>query len=211
MKLSANRILDICISLPVIIGALPVFAFIALLIKSNSKGPVIFKQTRAGKNGHPFTLYKFRTMKTDTDPFGASPKNGADPRLIKYGRLLREYSLDELPQLVNVLKGDMSIVGPRPLYTEQVAQWSDYHKQLLQIKPGLTSKAQISGRGSLTHEAKLDIEVEYLKTKNIYKDIAIIFRTFAVVLTKEGIYEKQYSKNEHTRGDNNKPHDKKVP
>lgn len=201
MKIKYKCLFDIFASFSAIILALPILLIIYLLIKLTSKGPAIFKQTRAGKNEQPFTLYKFRTMKMDVDPFGASPKSQDDPRLIKYGKFLREYSLDELPQLFNVLKGDMSIVGPRPFYMEQVAQWNDYHRQLLQIKPGLTGMAQVSGRGALTHEAKLDIEVKYLKHKNIRRDLMIIFRTFAVVLTKEGIYEKRYSKKEHTRGE----------
>jgi len=102
-----KRIMDICISLPVTIMLLPVFAVIVMAIKLTSKGPAVFKQERAGKNGKPFVFYKFRTMRTDVDPFGASPKSSQDPRLTKVGKWLREYSLDELPQLLNVLKGDV--------------------------------------------------------------------------------------------------------
>jgi lipopolysaccharide/colanic/teichoic acid biosynthesis glycosyltransferase len=108
---------------------LPVFVLIVILIKLTNPGPAVFAQERAGKNAKPFTLYKFRTMKTDADPFGASPKSQADPRLTTIGRFLREHSLDELPQLFNILKGDMSIVGPRPLYVSQIAEWNETQKR----------------------------------------------------------------------------------
>ena len=111
-----KRGLDIIISLPAIIILWPILLIIIISIRANSKGPAVFKQQRAGKNGDSFVFYKFRTMTTDTDPLGPSPKSAHDPRLTKIGRILREYSLDELPQLFNILKGDMSVVGPRPLY-----------------------------------------------------------------------------------------------
>ena len=119
-----KRLFDIILSLPAAVILLPVFVFIALAIKLTSKRPAIFKQERAGKTGRPFTFYKFRTMKADIDPFGPSPKADNDPRLTRVGKFLREYSLDELPQLFNVLKGDMSIVGLRPLYLSRVSEWS---------------------------------------------------------------------------------------
>ena len=120
-----KRFFDFISSLMAMIILLPAFIIIIIAIRLQSKGPAIFKQSRAGKNAKPFTLYKFRTMKTDTDPFGASPKSDSDDRLTKVGKLLREYSLDELPQLFNVLKGNMSIVGPRPLYIAQMEEWDD--------------------------------------------------------------------------------------
>jgi lipopolysaccharide/colanic/teichoic acid biosynthesis glycosyltransferase len=179
----------------------PVFFVISIAIKLSSKGPVVFKQERAGKNGRPFIFYKFRTMKTEVDPFGPSPKAGDDPCLTKVGKFLREYSLDELPQLFNVLKGDMSIVGPRPLYVSQISEWSDYHKQRLLVKPGLTGPSQIKGRASLTQEAKLDIEAEYVKKQSFWLDIKIIFLTLGVVFGKKGVYEKRYSEKQQTRGE----------
>ena len=198
-----KRIFDICISLLAIVMLLPVFAVIVIAIKLISKGPVIFKQQRAGRDGEPFVFYKFRTMKLDVDPFGASPKSGGDPRLTKVGKWLREYSLDELPQLFNVLKGDMSVVGPRPLYVSQIPEWSDYHRQRLLVKPGLTGLSQIKGRASLTQEAKLDIEVEYVKKQSFWLDIKIILLTFGTVFGKRGVYEKRYSEKEQTRGGKN--------
>jgi len=165
------------------------------------KGPAIFKQERAGKNGKPFIFYKFRTMKMDADPFGASPKSGDDPRLTKIGRFLREYSLDELPQLFNVLKGDMSIVGPRPLYVCQMAEWNERQKKRLLVKPGITGLAQITGRGGLTREEKLELDVKYVESAGLLTDIKIIMLTLVQVFTRRNIYEKRYSQTEFTRGE----------
>jgi lipopolysaccharide/colanic/teichoic acid biosynthesis glycosyltransferase len=196
-----KRFFDILLTLLAVVLLSPVFIIIMVAIKLSSKGPAIFRQERAGKNGKPFTFYKFRTMKADVDPFGPSPKAGDDPRLTKVGKFLREYSLDELPQLFNVLKGDMSIVGPRPLYVSQISEWSDYHKQRLLVKPGLTGPSQIKGRASLTQEAKLDIEAEYVKKQSFWLDIKIIFLTVGVVFGKKGVYEKRYSEKQQTRGE----------
>ncbi|MCJ7692539.1 MAG: sugar transferase, partial [Sedimentisphaerales bacterium] len=116
-----KRLIDLILVIPAVIILLPVLVVMAVAIKISGRGPVIFVQERAGKDGKPFTFYKFRTMRLDVAPFGPSPKSSEDPRLTKVGKFLREYSLDELPQLLNILKGDMSIVGPRPLYISQIA------------------------------------------------------------------------------------------
>jgi undecaprenyl phosphate N,N'-diacetylbacillosamine 1-phosphate transferase len=196
-----KRLFDTVLVLPTVVILLPVFAVIIIAIRISSKGPAIFKQQRAGKNGTPFTFYKFRTMKTNVDPFGSSPKSGDDPRLTKIGKFLREYSLDELPQLFNVLKGDMSIVGPRPLYVSQMAEWNERQKKRLLVKPGLTGLAQISGRGELTREEKLELDVEYVETVSFWTDIKIILATVSQVFRRKSIYEKRYSKTEETRGE----------
>ncbi len=200
MKEFWKRIFDICISLPVVIILLPVFAVIIVAIKVGSRGPAIFRQERAGKDGKLFIFCKFRTMKTDVDPFGSSPKTGDDPRLTKIGKLLREYSLDELLQLFNILKGDMSIIGPRPLYVSQMAEWDERQKKRLLVKPGLTGLAQISGRGELTREEKLELDVKYVETAGFWLDLKIILATIAQVFGRKNIYEKRYSKTEFTRG-----------
>ena len=196
-----KRIFDVFVSLPVIVVLLPVFAVIIIAIKISSKGPAFFKQQRVGKNGKPFLFYKFRTMNVDVDPFGPSPKSGDDPRLTKVGRWLREYSLDELPQFFNILKGDMSFVGPRPLYVSQMAEWSERQRKRLLVKPGLTGLSQIHGRASLTQEAKLDLEVEYVEKQSFWLDIKIIMQTFGAVFGKKGVYEKRYSEKQETRGE----------
>ncbi|MHC4723742.1 MAG: sugar transferase [Planctomycetota bacterium] len=199
-----KRFLDILISFLAMIILSPVFLIIILIIKITDKGPSIFSQERAGKDGEAFIFYKFRTMKMDVDPFGPSPKSGEDPRLTKIGKFLREYSLDELPQLFNVLKGDMSIVGPRPLYIAQIQEWDERQKKRLLVKPGLTGLAQISGRGELTREEKLEFDVQYVESRNFWLDLKIVLKTISQIFTSKNIYEKKYSKTEHTRGENQK-------
>jgi len=200
MKNFCKRIIDIFVSFPAVVILLPVFAVIFIAIKLTSKGPAIFKQERACKNDRAFIFYKFRTMRLGVEPFGPSPKSGDDPRLTKVGRLLREYSLDELPQLFNVLKGDMSIVGPRPLYVSQAAEWNQRQKKRLLVKPGLTGLAQISGRAELTREDKLELDVKYVETASLWLDTKIILVTIGRVFRRKSIYEKRYSQTEYTRG-----------
>lgn len=199
MNKVCKRIVDIFIALSAVIILLPVFVVIFVAIKLTSKGPAIFKQQRVGRNGRPFIFYKFRTMKLSVEPYGPSPKSGNDPRLTRIGRFLREYSLDELPQLFNVLKGDMSIVGPRPLYVSQMAEWDQRQRKRLLVRPGMTGLAQISGRGQLTREEKLELDVKYVETENLWLDIKIILVTIGMVFWRKSIYEKRYSKNEYTR------------
>jgi len=200
MKRLFRRIFDLLISLPVVLILLPVFVIIVIAVKLTSNGPAIFRQERAGKNGKPFVFYKFRTMKVGVELFGPSPKSGDDPRLTKVGKFLREYSLDELPQLFNILKGEMSIVGPRPLYLSQMAEWSERQKKRLLVKPGLTGLAQISGRGELTREEKLELDVKYVEEAGFWTDIKVVLKTIALVFRRRSIYEKRYSQSEYTRG-----------
>jgi len=195
-----KRGFDVVICLPAVIVLLPFFALMIAAIRLTSKGPAIFRQQRAGRCGKPFIFYKFRTMKPDVDPFGPSPKSGGDPRLTKVGRFLREYSLDELPQLYNILKGDMSVVGPRPLYLSQMPEWNERQKKRLLVRPGLTGLAQVSGRGELTREEKLELDVKYVETAGLLTDIKIMLATIGLVFKRKSIYEKRYSKTERTRG-----------
>ena len=204
MKKLSKRIIDIAISLLAIVLLSPVLVVIVVAIRLTSKGPAIFRQQRAGKDGRPFVFYKFRTMAVDVDPFGPSPKSGDDSRLTKVGKFLREYSLDELPQLFNVLKGDMSIVGPRPLYIEQMKEWDQRQKKRLLVKPGITGLAQISGRGALTREEKLELDVQYVEKANLWLDLKIILITIVQVFCRKSIYEKRYSMTEKTRGQNHR-------
>jgi undecaprenyl phosphate N,N'-diacetylbacillosamine 1-phosphate transferase len=190
MKKIVKRIFDIVVSLVSLIILSPVFAVVALIIRINDKGPVIFKHERSGKNAKPFVFYKFRTMKLNVDPYDESPSSGDDPRLIKAGKFLREYSLDELPQLFNVLKGDMSIVGPRPLYMSQILEFSQYHKKRFLLKPGITGLSQVYLRSELTTRQSLDLEVKYVETQNFWLDMKIIFLTIRVVFGKKGVYQR---------------------
>ena len=189
------------ISVTVLAVCLPFFAIYWLVCALTDRLPVIFTQLRAGKNAKSFTFYKLRTMKLGIDPYGASPKTADDRRITKFGKLLRETSLDELPQYLNILKGDMTLIGPRPLYLEQMAEWNDRQKKRLLVKPGLTGMAQVSGRGHLTREQKLEFDVQYVEKQGPLLDVKIILKTIAQIFTKQGIYEKKYSETEYTRGE----------
>lgn len=167
----------------------PFLIVIGLLIRLGSRGPAIFRQERAGKDMRPFTLYKFRTMRTDADVFGVSPKEAEDPRLTRLGRFLREYSLDELPQLWNVLRGNMSLVGPRPLYMSQAREFTPRQRKRLSVKPGLTGLTQVTARGKIPHEEKLEIDVQYVEQLSLGFDFRIVLRTMLNVFRKQGIYQ----------------------
>ena len=190
-----RRVVDIVASLlGLIVLALPM-VIIVVLIRRESKGAAIFRQRRAGHHGKPFTLLKYRTMRTDADPYGHSPHSGEDPRLTRIGRWLREKSLDELPQLMNILAGAMTLVGPRPLYERQVETWTPEQRRRLEVKPGLTGYAQVYGRGSLTIEEKLEMDVHYVVHRSLWLDVKILFRTVTNVFKGGGeVYEKQYSR-----------------
>lgn len=195
-----KRMLDILVAGVLLAVLSPLLLAIALAVRWTSKGPALFTQQRAGKDGRPFTLYKFRTMKPDTEPFGPSPRSGEDPRLTAVGRWLRERSLDELPQVVNILRGDMSLVGPRPLYVSQMAEWNERQKRRLAVRPGLTGLAQISGRGALTREEKLELDVQYVERAGLWLDARILVATAIPMFRCSGIYEKRYSEAESVRG-----------
>lgn len=195
-----KRFFDIFLVLATCWISLPLIAFIAIIIRLFDGGKVFFCQERAGLNGEPFTLFKFRTMSSDSDPYGNSPKDGDDPRLTSIGKWLRLLSLDELPQLLNVLIGNMTLVGPRPLYVSQIAEWNCRQRRRLEVRPGLTGLAQISGRGELTIEEKLELDIQYIERKNLIFDLRILLATVFKVLVPGGIYEKKYSLTQDTRG-----------
>lgn len=197
----AKRLLDLVVSLVAIIVTLPLMIVIVIWIRLSSPGRSIFRQQRAGKNGTPFTLLKFRTMRMDSDPFGPSPKSGQDPRLTGVGKLLREWSLDELPQLFNILLGQMSLVGPRPLYLSQMAEWDSTQRRRLEVKPGLTGLAQICGRAELTIENKLALDVEYVDKRSFGLDLKILGMTASQLVGRRNIYEKRYSNKQATRNE----------
>lgn len=195
-----KRILDLGVSATLLLGLSPLLIVIATLIRLTSRGPAVFVQDRAGLRGKAFRFYKYRTMAQEADPYGASPKSADDPRLTPLGRFLRETSLDELPQLLNILKGDMTLVGPRPLYVAQIAEWTPHQRRRLEVKPGLTGLAQTSGRGALTREAKLALDVRYVERANWRLDLKILMATVLQVFGRQAIYEKRYSETEATRG-----------
>lgn len=185
-----KRLLDIFLALiAIIVFGIPMI-IIALLIKKD-KGPVFFKQQRLGLNGKPFSLIKFRSMVVDAEKAGQKWAEKNDPRVTKIGRTLRKHRLDELPQVFNILKGEMSVVGPRPeikKFYDEFETYIDGFKQRLLVKPGLTGWAQINGGYDLKPEEKILFDVKYIKNQSFFFDLWIIIRTALVVITKDGAH-----------------------
>jgi lipopolysaccharide/colanic/teichoic acid biosynthesis glycosyltransferase len=187
-----KRLLDIVVSLLAMVVLAGPLLLVAVAIRLGSRGPALFRQKRAGLGGKPFTLLKFRTMRADVDPYGQSPTAGDDPRLTRLGRWMRETSLDELPQLLNVLAGQMSLVGPRPLYLSQAERWDQRQRRRLLVRPGLTGYAQVCGRGRLTHEEKIELDLHYVDNRSLRMDLWIVLKTIAAMVTRRGgIYERR--------------------
>jgi lipopolysaccharide/colanic/teichoic acid biosynthesis glycosyltransferase len=189
-----RRIIDLVVAVIGLMITAPLMGIITLWIKHDSAGPAIFTQQRVGLKGKLFTFYKFRTMRTDSDPYGFSPNNEEDPRVTRSGRFLRKFSLDELPQLFNILKGDMTLIGPRPLLPWQYEKWTDHQRRRCDVKPGLTGWAQVMGRGAVTHEDKIELDLWYIDHANILLDFKILYLTLIKVLRGEDTLEVQYSK-----------------
>ncbi len=194
-----KRLFDMAASSVALIVLSPVFLATALAIYLEDGGPVFFVQPRAGKDMKPFQMYKFRSMFKDADKLfaqlqeqneqsGHAFKIKDDPRITKVGKFIRKYSIDELPQLINILKGDMSIVGPRPILTFQMEGCNPYQKQRLTVKPGLTCYWQISGRADIQWEEWVELDLKYIKDMSIGTDLAIIMKTIPVVLKGDGAY-----------------------
>jgi len=191
--LIAKRIMDICGALIGLICLSWLFLIVALLIKlEDPKGPVFFKQVRVGKDGKEFYMYKFRSMVTNAEELlesllhlnevsGAMFKMKDDPRVTKVGRFIRKTSIDELPQLWNVLKGDMSLVGPRPPLPREVAQYTEYDKQRLLVTPGCTGLWQISGRSNVGFKEMVELDLQYIRNRSILFDLKIILKTVLVL------------------------------
>lgn len=180
-----KRPMDFILSLLAIVGLLPVFIILAILIKVKLGSPVIFKQKRPGLHEKIFTLYKFRTMTDKKNENGELLSD--DIRLTYFGRLLRSTSADELPELFNVLKGDMSIIGPRPLLVQYLPLYNSNQRRRHEVRPGLSGLAQISGRNSISWEEKFSIDLEYVDSISFFMDFTIIFLTIKKVLAREGI------------------------
>ncbi len=189
-----KRIADLLISSYLLASVAPQMVLIGVLIRLTSPGRAIFRQERAGQGGRPFVCYKFRTMRSDVDPYGALPHSADDARLTRLGRWLRQTSLDELPQLFNIIKGQMSLVGPRPLYVRQAQQWNERQRRRLEVRPGLTGLAQVFGRGALTVEDKLELDVQYVEQASFRMDLWIVWKTVLSLFHRQGIYEQRYSR-----------------
>jgi exopolysaccharide biosynthesis polyprenyl glycosylphosphotransferase len=197
LELIIKRIMDVTISLVLTLLLLPIFLIISILIKVGSEGPILFRQQRVGYNGRTFTLFKFRTMVKDAEKLkdtlrdrnemdGPVFKMKDDPRVTSIGAILRRTSLDELPQLFNVLKGDMSLVGPRPPVPPEVAQYALPDRRRLSMKPGITGIWQVSGRNNIPFSRWMEMDREYIDQWSLWLDLKILFRTIPVVLKREG-------------------------
>lgn len=187
-----SRSCSIIFSGSLLVVLFPFFSVIGVLIKTGSPGPVFFTQERGGKGGEHFTIYKFRTMIYEPEKRNLDIDSSfTDPRITKIGHFLRNTSLDELPQLINILKGEMAFVGPRPTLTSQTEKYNDYQNQRLSVKPGVTGLAQINGRNALSWSEKIDIDIEYIRKKSIRYDLYIIIQTFFKVIKPEGLYGKE--------------------
>ena len=194
-----KRLLDIVGALFAMLVLAPVMVLIALLVKLESRGPVMYKSIRIGKDGRPFLFLKFRSMVDGADRNrhslshlnemdGPTFKISRDPRVTRIGRLLRVTSIDEIPQFLNVLRGEMSLVGPRPPIPEEVAQYEPWQCRRLDVRPGITCLWQISGRSTLSFKEWMRLDLEYIKHQSFWLDLRILLRTIPAVLSREGAY-----------------------
>ncbi|XVE34042.1 sugar transferase [Wukongibacter baidiensis] len=184
-----KRILDILLSIIGLVIGIPIIIVFGLAIKLETPGPTIYAQERVGKNGKHFTIYKLRSMYSDAEKKGAKWAAKNDPRITRIGSFIRKTRIDEIPQLINILKGDMSIVGPRPERPHFTIKFNEENPQFINrlvVKPGLTGWAQINGGYEMSPKEKWEADMYYIKNKNILLDILIIFKTIRVVLTGEG-------------------------
>jgi sugar transferase EpsL len=178
---------------------LPIIIIIIIIVYITDGRPILFKQMRPGLNSNSFLFYKFRTMNSMKNNKGVLLPD--QERITKIGRFLRQTSLDELPSLFNVLKGDMSLVGPRPLLMEYLPLYSPYQSLRHNVKPGITGWAQINGRNSISWEEKFKLDIWYIENKNFYLDIKILFITLIKVINKEGINESEFTTMSKFKGD----------
>lgn len=196
--LRIKRGMDVLLSATALVCLSPVFLATAAAIKIEDKGPVFFSQPRAGKDMKPFRIYKFRSMRTDADEklsemlkdneqTGHAFKIKDDPRITKVGKVIRRFSIDESPQLINIIKGDMSIVGPRPILTFQMEECNQYERRLV-VRPGLTCYWQIGGRANIQWEDWVELDLDYIENMSLWTDIKIIVKTIPAVFDREGAY-----------------------
>jgi lipopolysaccharide/colanic/teichoic acid biosynthesis glycosyltransferase len=172
-----------------LVVAAPLLALAAILIKLESRGPVFYRQRRVGQGGVPFELWKLRTMVPGAESMGAGIYVvEGDSRITRAGRLLRRFSLDELPNLINVVRGEMAIVGPRPTVQEQVDRYTDRQRRRLEVKPGITGWAQINGRTSLPWPERIELDVWYVEHRSLRLDLRILARTVRLLATGHGLY-----------------------
>lgn len=199
-----TRLFDVVVSLVLLVGLAPLMVIVAILVRASSPGPVLFRQSRAGLHKRPFEMLKFRTMYVDCDDGvhrdfvgrmlqGKDPRCADNPGLFKLtgdqrvtpiGRLLRSTSLDELPQLINVLRGEMALVGPRPALAWEIELYQPHHHERFDVKPGITGMWQVSGRNRLTMNEALELDVKYARTRSVALDLRILVRTLPAIVSR---------------------------
>lgn len=184
-RIFIKRLMDIILSLIAIIALSSVFLIVAILVRVKLGSPVLFKQKRPGLNEKVFIMYKFRTMTDERDEKGNLLPDSI--RLTRFGKFLRSTSLDELPELINILKGDMSIIGPRPLLVQYLPLYNEHQKRRHDVRPGLSGLAQVSGRNAISWKEKFDLDIEYVENVSFLGDWKIIFQTIKKVFLREGI------------------------
>ena len=192
MIMQLKHLFDILISLTLLVVLALPFGVISLMILLKSGRPVFFLQERAGLHGKPFRVVKFRTMIRNSEGSGMGVfTEENDPRITTVGRFLRKFSIDELPQLINVLKGEMSLVGPRPTLTYQVERYSEKQRRRLLMKPGITGWAQVNGRNSLTWPERIELDVWYVENWSMKLDFLILIKTLTIFFKSDGVYGRQ--------------------
>ena len=183
------RALDLVIAIAVLAVSAPLIAGAAVWIKLSSRGPVLYRQRRAGLRGEPFELVKLRTMRLGSDPVGVGvPVLEDDPQVTSAGHFLRRFSLDELPNLLNVLRGEMAIVGPRPTLEAQVADYDDHERRRLDVLPGITGWAQVNGRAGILWPERIELDVWYVENRTPALDVRILARTAGKLVSGQGLY-----------------------
>ena len=183
------RALDVLLASVGLAVAGPFLLLAAIAIKLDSRGPAVYRQPRAGADGEMFDLFKLRTMSLGADPVGVgTPVLEGDPRVTRVGALLRRISLDEVPNLVNVLRGEMAIVGPRPTLTAQVELYTPHQRRRLEVKPGVTGWAQVNGRAGIPWEERIELDVWYVDHRSLGLDLRILARTARLLVTGRGLY-----------------------
>jgi lipopolysaccharide/colanic/teichoic acid biosynthesis glycosyltransferase len=184
-----RRALDVLLAGSLVVVTAPILAIAAIAIRLESGGPVFYRQRRVGKHGRPFDVWKLRTMVPGAESMGAGIYIvEGDPRITRVGGLLRRFSLDELPNLINVLRGDMAMVGPRPTVQEQVDRYTERQRRRLEVKPGITGWAQINGRTSLPWPERIELDVWYVEHRSLRLDLRILARTAHMLATGQGLY-----------------------
>lgn len=205
LPLLLKDVLDVTLGIACLIALVPVFLAIGIAIKLDSPGPIFFKQRRVGKNGKPFMVHKFRSMVEDAENIGLGVNIAKDdPRITAVGNFLRDWSLDELPQIINIVRGEMSFIGPRPTLQHQVDCYTPRQRRRLDMKPGITGWAQVNGRDTVPWPERIEMDIWYIDNWSFWLDMKIFFKTFKIVFGKGDVYSDKGISYDLTSSDNQK-------